>query len=165
MGWCFQTVVLDKTLESPLDNKEIKPVNPKGNQPRIFIGAETPLLWLPDSKSWLWKRTRCLERLKAGREGGNREWDVSMASLTQWTWVWANSGRWWRTRKLGILQSMGSQRVGHDWATEQQQQQYVLKSYRTPYWNTCVDILLSKLKVRFLCKQVKVINTCMFIHG
>ena len=127
MGWCFQIVVLDKTLESPLDSKEIKPVNHKGNQPRIFIGVETPLLWLPDAKSWLWKRTRCWERLKAGREGGDRGWDVSMASLTQWAWVWANSGRWWRIRKPGMLQSMGSQRVGHDWAIEQQQQ-YVLRA-------------------------------------
>ena len=57
-NWCFKTVVLDKPLESPLDWKEIKPVNPKGNQPRIFIEridaeAEAPILWPPDSKSWL----------------------------------------------------------------------------------------------------------------
>ena len=58
-------------------------------------------------------------RLKAGREGDNRRWD---GSLTQWTWVWASSRRWWRTGKLGVLQSTGSQRIRHDWATEQQQQ-------------------------------------------
>ena len=55
-NWCFQIVVLEKTLESPLDCKEIKPVNPKGNQPWIFIGsthAEAPILWPPDEKSWL----------------------------------------------------------------------------------------------------------------
>ena len=60
-NWCFWTVVLEKTLESPLDCKEIQPVHPKGNQPWIFIGridaeAETPILWLPDVKNWLiWK--------------------------------------------------------------------------------------------------------------
>ena len=59
--------------------------------------------------------------MKAG-EGDNRGWDGWMASLTQWTWVWASSGRWWRTAKSGMLQSMGSQRVGHDWTTEQQQE-------------------------------------------
>ena len=53
-NWCFQTVVLERTLESPLDSQEIKPVNPKGNQPWIFIGTtETPILWSPDVKSWL----------------------------------------------------------------------------------------------------------------
>ena len=57
-NWCFQIVVLEKTLESPLDSKEIKPVNPKGNKPWIFIGridaeAEVPVLWPPDVKSWL----------------------------------------------------------------------------------------------------------------
>ena len=61
------------------------------------------------------KRPRCWERLKAGREGDNRGWDGWMASLTQWTWVWVNSRSWWQTGRPGVLQSMGSQRVGHNW--------------------------------------------------
>ena len=110
-----------KTLESPLDWKEILPVNPKGNQSwivteKIDAQAETPIFWPPDAKSWL--RPWCWERVKAG-EADNRGRDSWMASLTQWTWVWASSGRWWRTGKAGVLQSMGSQRVGHNWATEQ----------------------------------------------
>ena len=68
-----------------------------------------------------WKRPRCWERLKAEGEGDDRGWDGWMASVTQWTWVWASSRRWWRTGKPGVLQSMGLQRVGHDWVTEQQQ--------------------------------------------
>ena len=68
-----------------------------------------------------WKRPWCWERLRAG-EGGDRGWDGWMASLTQWTWVWANAGRWWRTEKPGLVLSMGSQKVRHNWATEQQQQ-------------------------------------------
>ena len=63
-------------------------------------------------KAWGW------ERLGAGREVGDRGWDGWMASPTQWTWVWASSGSWWRIGKPGVLQSMGSQRVRHDWATE-----------------------------------------------
>ena len=94
-------LVLEKTLESPLDCKEIKPANPKGNQPWIFTG-----------------RT---ERLKAGGEGDERGQDGWMASPTKWTWVWVSSRRWWRTGKPGMLQSMESQRVKHNWATEQQQ--------------------------------------------
>ena len=65
-----------------------------------------------------WKRLWCWEGLGAGGEGDDRGWDGWMASLTRWTWVWANSGRHWRTGKPGVLQFMGWQRVGHDWATE-----------------------------------------------
>ena len=64
------------------------------------------------------KRRWCWERLKAGGEGDDRGWDGWMASPTQWRWVWVNSGRWWWTGRPGVLQFMGSQRVGHDWATE-----------------------------------------------
>ena len=65
-----------------------------------------------------WKRPWCWKRLKNGEEGDDRGWDGWMASLTQWTWVWVSSGSWWWTGKPGTLQSMGSQRVWHDWATE-----------------------------------------------
>ena len=64
------------------------------------------------------KRPWCWERLKAGEEGDDRGWDGWMASLTWWTWVWVNSGSWWWTGRPGVLQSMGSQRIGHNWATE-----------------------------------------------
>ena len=66
------------------------------------------------------KRPWCWERLKARGTGDNRGWDGWMASLTQWTWIWANSWRWWKTRMPDMLQSMGSQRVRYDWVTEQQ---------------------------------------------
>ena len=65
-----------------------------------------------------WKRPWCWERLKAGGEGDGRRWDDWMASLTWWTWIWASSGSWWWTGKPGVLWSMGSQRVGHNWAIE-----------------------------------------------
>ena len=64
------------------------------------------------------KRPWCWERLRAGGERNDREWSGWMAILNQWTWVWVNSGRWWWTGRLVVLQSMGSQRVGHDRATE-----------------------------------------------
>ena len=65
-----------------------------------------------------WKRPWCWARLKEGEEGADRGWDGWMASRIQWTCVWVNSGSWWWTRKSAMLQSMGSQRVGHDWVTE-----------------------------------------------
>ena len=64
------------------------------------------------------EKTLMLERLKAGRQGNHRGWDGWMASPTWWTWVWANSESWWWTGKAGMLQSMGSKRVGHNWVTE-----------------------------------------------
>jgi len=65
-----------------------------------------------------WKRPGCCERLKAGGEGDNREWDGWMASPMQWTWIWVGSGSWWWTEKPGVLHSMGSQRARHNRATE-----------------------------------------------
>ena len=113
-NWCFWTVVLEKTLETPLDWKEIKPVHPKGNQSWIFIGrtdaeAETPTVATWCEELTPWKRPWCWQRLRAGREGDDRGWDGWMASPTRWTWVWANSQRWWWTGRPGVLQSMGSQ--------------------------------------------------------
>ena len=111
-NWCFWTVVLEKTLESPLDCKEIQPVNPKGNRSWIFIGrtdaeAETPILWPPAAKNWHLKRPWCWERLKVGGEGDDTGWDGWMASRTRRTWVWVNSGRWWWTGRPGVLQLWG----------------------------------------------------------
>ena len=117
----FWTVVLEKTLESPLDYKEIKPVNHKGNQSWIFTGrtdAEAPIVWPPDVKKRLTEKPWCWVRLKAEGEGDKRGWDDWVVSQTRWIWVWASSGSWWRIGKPGVLQSMGSQRVGHDWVTE-----------------------------------------------
>ena len=65
-----------------------------------------------------WKRLWCWEGFGAGGEGAERAWDGWMASWTRWTWIWVNSGRQSWTGKPGVLQFMGSQRVGHDWATE-----------------------------------------------
>ena len=65
-----------------------------------------------------WKRPWCWEGLRAGGEGGDRGWGGWMASLTRWAWVWVNSGSWWWTGRPDMLLFMGSQRVGHDWATE-----------------------------------------------
>ena len=113
--------MLEKTLESPLDCKEIQPVHPKGNQSWMFIGrtdveAETPIFWPSDAKSWLiWKDP------DAGKDWEQEEKGMTedeMVGWHQWTWVWVNSGNWWWTGKPGILQSMGLQRVRHDWVTE-----------------------------------------------
>ena len=117
------TVVLDKTLASPLDYKEIQQVHAKGNQSWIFIGR-TGWNWNSNTlASWCkelthLKRPWCWARLKAGGDGDDRGWGGWMASPTQWAWVWVNSGSCWWTGRPGLLRFMGSQRVGHDWVTE-----------------------------------------------
>ena len=122
-NWCFWTVVLEKTLESPLDCKEIQPVHPKGDQSWVHWkdwcwswNSNTLATWFQELTHL--KRPWCWERLKAGEEGDDRGWDSWMALPTQWTWVWVSSGSWWWTGKPGVLQSMGSQGVRHDWAIE-----------------------------------------------
>ena len=122
-SWCFWIAVLEKTLENPLDCKEIQPDHSEGDQPWNVFGindakVETPVLWPPHAKCWLIGRLWCWEGLGPGREWDDRGWDGWMASLTRWTWVWVNSGSWWWTWRLGMLRFMGSQRVGHDWGTE-----------------------------------------------
>ena len=126
-NWCLWAVVLKKTLESPSDCKEIKPVNPKGNQSWIFIHWKDWCLKLKlqyfghlMQRADSLEKTLMLRKIEGRRRRGQQRtrW---LASPTQWTWVWASSGRWWRTGKPGVLQSMGSQRVRQDWATEQQQ--------------------------------------------
>ena len=121
-NWCFWTVVLEETLESPLNCKEIQPIHPKGNLSWILIGRTDAESETQNLATWCkevthLKRPWCWERLKAG-EGANRGWDGWMASPTQWTWVWLSSKSWWWTKQPGVLQSMRSQRVEWYWATE-----------------------------------------------
>ena len=98
-NWYFPTVLLEKTLESPLDSKEIKPVHSKRNKTLNIHWKDSCWSWSANTlATWCkklthWKRPWCWERLRARGEGGNRRWDGWMASLIQWTWVWANSGR------------------------------------------------------------------------
>ena len=120
---CFWTVVLEKTLESPLDCKEIQPVNAKRKQFGVFFGrtdaeADTPILWPLDVKSWLIWKDPDAGKDWGQEEKGTTEDEMFMTSPTQWTWVWVNSGSCWWTGRPGVLRFMGSQRGGHDWATE-----------------------------------------------
>ena len=122
-NWCFRTVVLEKTLESL--GLQGDPTSPSWR--RSVLGVHwKDWCWSWNSNpltTWCeelipWKRPWCWERLKAGGEGNDRGWGGWMTSLTQWTWVWASFGSWWWIGRPDVLQFMGLQRVGQDWATE-----------------------------------------------
>ena len=119
-NWCFWTVILEKTLESPLDCKELKPVNPKGNKTRMFIEktdaeAEAPTLWPPDSKSWLIGKAP-----DAGKDWRQEEKGATECEMVGWHHPLdgheceQTSGDGKGQGRLEWLQSMGSQRVGHE---------------------------------------------------
>ena len=122
-NWCFWTVVLEKSLKSPLDCKEIQLVHLKGSQSWIFIGrtdveAKTLILWPPDEKNWLIGKDPDARKDWRQKEKGTTEdemvgWHHRLSGR-----VWVSPGSWWWTGKPGVLQSMGLQRVGHDWMTE-----------------------------------------------
>ena len=122
--WCFWTVVLEKTLESALDCKEIQPVLPKGDQSWVFIGrtdveAETLILWPPDVKSWLIGKDP-----DAGKDWGQEGKGTTEDEMVGWYHQLNAHGFGWLpvvgdgTGRPGVLRFMGSQRVGHDWVSE-----------------------------------------------
>ena len=126
-NWRFQTVVLEKTLESPPDSKDIKPVNLKGNQLWIFIGrtgakAEAPILWLPDMMSQThWKRPWCWERWRAGGEEGERGWDVGWHHWLTGHEFEQTLGEMMKDREAWHAAIHGISKSRIYWATEQQQ--------------------------------------------
>ena len=120
--WCWRRLSRVPWTARRSKQSTLKEINPEysleGLMPKLKLQYFGHLM---QSQSTHLKTPWCWERLKAGREGDYRGWDGWIASLTQWTWIWAWSGRWCRTGKPGMPRSMGSQRVRHDLATEQQQ--------------------------------------------
>ena len=123
--WCRRRLLRVPWTARRSNQSILKEISPGYSLEGLMLRSNSNTLATWWEKLIHWKRSWCWERLKAGKEGDDRGWDGWMASLTQWTWVWASSGRWWRTGKPGMLQSMGSQRAGYDWATEQQQHYFL----------------------------------------
>ena len=132
-NWCFQTVVLEKTLESPLDCKEItsilKEISPEYSLEGLMLKLKLQYFGHLMGRAYSLEKTLMLEGVRARGEGDDRGWDGWMASLTQWTGVWACSRRWWRTGRPGMLSPWGGK--GHVWATEQEQKKKEKQGHRT----------------------------------
>ena len=116
--WCWRRLLWVPWIARS-NQSVLKEINPEYTLERLMLNWSSNSLATWCKELTHWKRPWCWERLKAGGEGGNRGWDGWMVSPTRWTWVWASSGSWWWTGKPGVLQSIGSQRIRHDGATEQ----------------------------------------------
>ena len=116
--WCWRRLLRVPWTERRSNQSILKEVSPEYSFEGWMLSwnSNTLAIWCEELTHW--KRPWCRERLKVGGEGDDRGWDRWMVSPTQWTWVWAGSGSWWWTGRPGVLQSMGLQRVGHDWVTE-----------------------------------------------
>ena len=119
--WYFWSVLLEKTLEGPLDTRRtnqsiLKEIRPQYSLKRLMLKLKLQYLATWCDELTHWERPSCWEKLKVGGEGDDRGWDGWMASPIQWIWVWANSGSWWWTGTPFMLQFMESQRVGLNWS-------------------------------------------------
>jgi len=116
--WCWRRL-LRVSWNARRSNQSIpKEISPGCSLEGLMLKLKLQYFGLSCEELSLWKRLWCWEGLGAGGEGDSRGWDGWMALLTQWTWVWVNSGSWWWTGKPGVLRFMRSQRVGHDGATK-----------------------------------------------
>ena len=116
--WCWRRLLRVPWTARRSNQSILKEISPEYSLEGLILKLKLQYFGYLMRRADSFKRPWCWERLKAGGEWDNRGWDSWMASLTWWAWVWASSGSWWWTGKPGVLQSMGSQGVGHDWATE-----------------------------------------------
>ena len=116
--WCWRRLLRVPWTARRSSQSILKEISPECSLEGVMLklNSNTLATWC-EGLTHL-KRPWCWERLKAGGKGDDRGWDGWMASPTQWTWVWVNSGSWWWTGRPGMLQSMVSQKVGHNWVTE-----------------------------------------------
>ena len=116
--WCWRRPLRVPLTARRSNQSILKGISPEYSLARLMLKLKLQYLATWCKELTHWKRPWCWERLKVGGVGDDRGWDGWMASLTQWTWVWVNSGSWWWTGRPGMLRFMGSQRAGHNWVTE-----------------------------------------------
>ena len=116
--WCWRTLLRVPWTERRSNQSILKEISPEYSFEGLMLKLKLQNFGHLMGRTNSLEKTLTLGRIEGGRKGDDRGWDGWMASLTQWTWVWVGSRSWWRTGKPVVLQSMGLQRVGHDWATE-----------------------------------------------
>ena len=116
--WCWRRLLRVRWTARKSNQSILKEFSPEYSLEGLMLKLSSNAVATCYEELTHWKRPRCWERWKTGGEVGDRGWDSWMASLTHWIWVWTSSRRWWRPGKPGVLQSMGSQRVRHDWVNK-----------------------------------------------
>ena len=142
--WCWRRLLRVPWTARRSNQSTLKEISPEYPLERLMLKLKLQYFGHLMRKVIPWIRPWCWERLKAGEEGDNRGWDGWMASPTRWPWAWASYRSWWWTGKPGVLQSMGSQRVRHDYVTE---------------WNwTCFFMFFS---IMVCCKVLNIIPSAI----
>ena len=116
--WCWRRLLRVPWTARRSNQSILKEISPECSSEGLMLKLKLQYFGHLMRRTESFEKTLMLGKIEGGRRGDDRGWDGWMASLTQWAWVWVSSGSWWWTGKLGMLQSMGSQRVGHYWATE-----------------------------------------------
>ena len=150
--WCWRRLLRVPWIAGKSNQSILKEISPGCSLEELMVRLKLQCFGHLMRELTHFKRSWCWEGLGAGGEGDNRGWDGWMASPTRWTWVWVNSWSWWWTGRPGVLQFVGSQRVGHDWATElnmiQQFQQlgiYLKKTESLIWKDTCTAMFTAAL--------------------
>ena len=154
-NWCFQIVVLEKILESHLDSKEMKPVSPKGNELQgLMLKLKLQYFGHLMRRADTLEKTLILGKSEGRRKRGRQRMRWLDGLTDSMTWVWANSGRWWRTGEPRVLQSIGWQRIRHDWRTKQQNKTLCQPGLWGSRWAKSVH---DRIRCSFLIEKQKII--------
>ena len=113
--WCWRRLLRVPWTAKRSNQSILKEISPEYSLEGLMLKLKLQYFGHLMRRTDSLEKTLMLGKIEGGRRGDDRGWDDGMASLTWWAWVWASSGSWWRTRRPGVLQCMGSQRVGHDW--------------------------------------------------
>ena len=135
--WCWRRLLRVPWTARRSNQSILKENSPECSLEELMLQLKLQYFGHLMQRADSFERPWCWERLKAG-EGDDRGWDGWMALPTRWTWVWVNSGSWWWTGRPGVLQLMGSQRIGHDWATEPNRTELHIVSLLPPYQWFCI---------------------------
>ena len=157
--WCWRRLLRVSWTARRSNQSILKEISPEYSLEGLLLKLKLQYFGDLMQRTDSLEKTLMLERLKVGGEGDDRGWDGWMALLTQWTWVWVNSGSWWWTGRPDVLQSMGSQRVGHDWVTELNWTDRHSLYFHILFWFALVPFMIPSALWVFFFPSLRVFKT------
>ena len=158
--WCWRRLLRVPWTARRANQSILKEIRPGCSLEGLMLKLKLQYLATSCEELTHWKRLWCWEGLGAGGEGDDRGWDGWMASWSRWTWVWVNSGSWWWTGRPGVLRFMGSQRIGHNWATELNWTEYI---YFSATLSICPSLSFPSWvhkSVLYVCISIAALQIC-----